>query len=421
MCATRVPAGVPLVTLNGCSALHPDVNKVMNLLKPGSPLKEQAIACFKVGANGRPSLDLQGLSVAVSSLASAIALSPHAFGDLREDFIRFDFDGDGSIEEHEWLRLLRCRLRRYIRTIAPKLFELDIPHDSEERQGLHLLRKLGEGSFGQVSLVVDAEGQQRCLKKIPKGTLTADGLEELKFEYEVMHKLDNFRIAKTFGIFQDHESINFLNEPYFGGDLNDVTKRARTSGVAPSEGWFQRVFRQCLEGVKYMHENAMMHCDIKEANIMLRTVDYDEPEVVIIDYGLSREFTSDCHRLVGTPGYIPPETWLTGSWFPRGDCFSIGVVMLQMLLGLLCPQDAPIFAQGATTMEQLGRVVASRPPPLALLEPKYPASVPLVASLLQKERPERPTALQALKQAWLESASGRHIYKRTKRKQGCCC
>eukprot|EP00971_Amphidinium_carterae_P053962 1062501-Amphidinium_carterae.1 len=32
----------------------------------------------------------------------------------------------------------------------------------------------------------------------------------------------------------------------------------------------------------------------------------------------------------GTPGYIPPETWSTGKWFPRGDNFSMGVTMVQL-------------------------------------------------------------------------------------------
>ena len=52
---------------------------------------------------------------------------------------------------------------------------------------------------------------------------------------------------------------------------------------------------------------------------MLKTENYHNPQVVVIDLGLSRAATSDIEGVGGTPGYIPPETWHTGKWYPRGS------------------------------------------------------------------------------------------------------
>jgi len=135
---------------------------------------------------------------------------------------------------------------------------------------------------------------------------------------------------------------------------------------------------------------------------MLRTQDYEQPEAVFIDYGVSREFSCSVGRVSGTPGYIPPETWQTGSWYPRGDCFSMGVTMLQMILGHVPANGRlPIFAEGGTTLEQFAHIAATRQPPMYKLQQRYAGAAPLISSLLQKNRPNRPVALQALRHNWL--------------------
>lgn len=51
-----------------------------------------------------------------------------------------------------------------------------------------------------------------------------------------------------------------------------------------------------------------MHCDIKEPNVMISgDSDWAAPNVVVIDFGLARDFRKGSTGVMGTPGYMPPE------------------------------------------------------------------------------------------------------------------
>merc|ERR1712048_666704 len=186
---------------------------------------------------------------------------------------------------------------------------------------------------------------------------------ELKKEFEIMSKFRNDRIARTFEIFQDTSFYYLVNEPYHGGDLSKARMNASKYGVPITQDWWRKIFRQCVEGLQHLHERGLIHCDIKEPNLMLKTDNFQDPDVVIIDFGVAQEFVSDRQRLCGTPGYIPPETLQTTKWYPKGDCFSLGVTMLQLVLDQIPesgkgPDGAPImlkmgiFSQGARSIDE---------------------------------------------------------------------
>eukprot|EP00928_Gymnodinium_smaydae_P079058 TRINITY_DN63079_c0_g1_i1.p1 TRINITY_DN63079_c0_g1~~TRINITY_DN63079_c0_g1_i1.p1 ORF type:complete len:523 (+),score=119.04 TRINITY_DN63079_c0_g1_i1:65-1570(+) len=405
-----------LPAFNSHNGLHiqEQIKRVSALLKHRSSLKEDTRSIFHQVVAGRPGLDVNGLTAVRQQLSAKLGVPCEALGNHEEDFIRFDFDGDGLIEEHECRRLVRCRLRAYLESLNPALFELDIPFETLETKGLAMVKPLGAGSFGTVSLMKDGSGREVCVKRIGKGKLTASGLEELKTEFEVMRDLANTRIATTFGIFQDPQYIYFLNEPYSGGDFIGLEARARRAGAfAGGEEdlvrWWRRLFRQCVEGLAYLHRHALMHCDIKENNVMIKTTDLAEPEVVLIDYGLSREFTSTKQNLTGTPGYIPPETWQTKKWYPRGDVFSLGVMMLQIFSDVIpgegSPPTFPIFQKGGSNLDEWARIAITRPVPFQLVRPAFKVALPLLAIMLEKERPKRPTAPQVLAHGWLAEAA----------------
>merc|ERR1711884_194169 len=111
-----------------------------------------------------------------------------------------------------------------------------------------------------------------------------------------------------------------------------------------------------------------MHCDLKEENLMLRTDDYAHPQVVIIDFGIAHAFANTADlKLRGTPGYIPPETWRTSKWYPKGDCFSLAVVMLQLVTG--CSRKG-IFTTDTHSLRDVREATLTREPPIALV-PSY--------------------------------------------------
>jgi serine/threonine protein kinase len=227
-------------------------------------------------------------------------------------------------------------------------------------------------------------------------------------EIETMQLLACKNIARTFEIFQDPQHVYMVNEVYGGGDLTKVEQNARRKGVSVSEDWWRLIFRQCFEALQFMHQQAMMHCDIKEPNLMLRNENYGTPQVVLIDFGVATAMTAkDTGNVSGTPGYMPPETMAQGKWFPGGDVFSMGVAMMQLMTNKV-PDEAlarqgkmiGIFLEGCTNIEDVKRVTNTRQPPFQLMPKQYPGLTQLCMRCLEKNPRSRPRAPVALKDPW---------------------
>merc|ERR1712232_152480 len=133
--------------------------------------------------------------------------------------------------------------------------------------------------------------------------------------------------------------------------------------------------------------------------MMLKTKDLSNPQLVLIDLGVSKAMaTLKGGTLCGTPGYIPPETWQQNKWFPKGDVFSLGVSMLQVLTCKVPPtgprnKTTPggIFIEGCTTLDDITQATKVRPPPLHLVPSMLPNLRRLCEELLRKQMKERPT------------------------------
>merc|ERR1712054_607253 len=232
----------------------------------------------------------------------------------------------------------------------------------------------------------------------------------LKEEYEVLQHLGKHtNIAAVEEIFQDEQFYYIVQDLYQGGDFTTLQHRAQKASVSMTESWWKGIFRQCFEGLHHIHQHALMHGDIKESNLMLRSDNFIQPAVVIIDFGLVQTAVSDKKLLWGTPGYIAPETFETGKAYPGGDCFAMGVVMMQMWINKIPPHHNPpkaevlpggIFTEGLRTIKDVGAFTRSRTPPFDSLGPDGKARSSLLRCLLEKEVRRRPSAKMALRDAW---------------------
>jgi hypothetical protein len=291
-------------------------SRVAELVKHSHQLKSLVKNYFQQVARGGEGLDLAGLAQLRSLMGKQLGIPQQALGNLHDEYVRFDFDGDGMLQAHECYKLVKYHLREYHKKINPSVAEVTIPFRSVQSAGYTFSKELGHGSQGVMKLAIDRDGMQRCIKVIRKSD-GPHGIADLKEEFEAMNNLHNEHIAKTYEIFQDNAFYYMVNEPYFGGDFTKLRQKATEQGVHITENWWRIIFRQCFEGLRYLHEKAMMHCDIKEPNLMLKTDDYHQPEVVIIDFGIAQEDVCDRQRVCGTPGYIPPETWETKKMVPE--------------------------------------------------------------------------------------------------------
>mmetsp|Transcript_41818 Transcript_41818/g.115237 ORF Transcript_41818/g.115237 Transcript_41818/m.115237 type:complete len:686 (-) Transcript_41818:130-2187(-) len=384
------------------------VGRITTLVSSGTTLKDVVARNFSSVACGRPSLDIVGLMRLRSMVAAQLDLPEAAFEDVRDDYVRFDFNGDNSLQEHECYRLVKHHLRKYRKQLGHAVLEVKVPYKTLQGENFTIIRELGKGSQGVLKLAVDASGQQRCIKILSKSNANLASLDELKDEYSILHHMHNTRIAKIFDIFQDFGNVYLVNEPYFGGDFTYLRERASQKGVAMTETWWKGIFRQLFSGLAYMHKHALMHCDIKEPNIMLKTENLNEPDVVFVDFGLAQEFVSPKIKVSGTPGYIPPETWMQQKWFPKGDVFSTGICMTQLVVDRVPVLDPVtggtmgrgIFIEGAASIDDVRTFTVSRPAPLNAVQQFSPALARLVSRLLEKDMTARTSAVEALNDPW---------------------
>jgi len=278
-----------------------------------------------------------------------------------------------------------------------------------EEGGYTKIRVLAEGGQGEAALVRNEAGKEVVLKSYSRENENAGGLDELLEEAKNMQECDSCEfIAQCYDIFQDDSFLYMVTNANMGGDWEAVRRKATDAGVPLTEELFRNLFTQALKGLSFLHAHAIMHCDIKEPNLMLQTTDYRNPQVVLIDLGLSQAFTTSTAGICGTPGYIPPETWETNRWVPKGDNYSMGIVFLQVLLDKSGnSEEAPWCQERCESMDEFMRQAQTGDLPFEQVFQEEAAEKrqPLLdwlAACTNKKVAGRPTAKDLLSFPWFD-------------------
>jgi len=384
------------------------VENIQQHIEKRDTLKTSVIQSFKKVAGANRTVDINGLVRLRRELSIKLGIPEQIFGTIEDEYIRFDFDGSGFLEANEVYKLVKWHLYEFLQTSGVQGKDT-IPQKSLQQAGYTTTREIGAGNQAVVKVACDKYGNQRCIKCYKKSAMfNAGSLSDMQEEFATMQLLACKNIARTFEIFQDVNFVYMVNEVYWGGDLTQLQDNAESNKVAITEDWWKGIFRQCFEALQFMHQQAMMHCDIKEPNLMLRTENYREPQVVLIDFGVSKAMTAkDTGSVSGTPGYMPPETMNTGKWYPGGDIFSMGVVIMQLLTKRVPDEDKArqgimigIFLEGCRDIEGVKTAVNSRNPPFHLMPNQWPGVRQMAMRCLEKNLRLRPKAPTVLKDPW---------------------
>lgn len=193
---------------------------------------------------------------------------------------------------------------------------------------------VGCGGFGLVYKATLANGTNLAVKKL-SGDM---GLMEREFkaEVEALSTAQHKNLVSLQG-YCVHEGFRLLIYSYMKNGSLDYWLHEKSDGASQLD-WPTRlqIAQGASCGLAYMHlicEPHIVHRDIKSSNILLD----DKFEAHVADFGLSRLIlpyhTHVTTELVGTLGYIPPEYGQAWIATLRGDMYSFGVVMLELLTG----------------------------------------------------------------------------------------
>lgn len=137
----------------------------------------------------------------------------------------------------------------------------------------------------------------------------------------------NKYIVDTKEVYEDNKKVVLVMEYLPGSDLTN-----RVKSQILSEQQIFHIFQQILNAVNFLHIQGICHRDIKLDNIMFK----DKDNLKLLDFSLAENFKKNrLHGPCGTPGFMAPETFVQEVYDEKVDVFSLGILLLAMLIILL--------------------------------------------------------------------------------------
>lgn len=199
---------------------------------------------------------------------------------------------------------------------------------------VHGSSKLGKGSYGSVYLATHrVTGDERAVKVMNVDRITSYYLRKLHIEMAILKTLDHPNIIKIQDVFFGKRSVYIVTDLCRGGELFELLNSGKNQGFVFREDRASKLMRDMFSAVNYLHENGIVHRDLKLENFLFEDHNSNSP-LILIDFGLSRHFNKQ-ERLtqkVGSCYYTAPEV-LNGNYDHRCDVWSLGVLCYMLLSG----------------------------------------------------------------------------------------
>ena len=253
-----------------------------------------------------------------------------------------------------------------------------------------LQRTIGQGTYGRVRLATHRLTNSRvAVKQIPK-----EHVANLTREIHHHRRLHHPHVLQLFEVIQTESHIWMILELCAGGELYDyIIERGKLS-----ESEARSMFGQICLGVAYIHDQGIVHRDLKLENILLD----EHHNIKLSDFGFTREYQG--HQLLqtkcGTIAYSAPEV-LAGMRYvgPEIDVWSMGIILYVLLCGYLPFDDENDFMMQWKIMHE---------------EADIPATLSdeardLLASMLQKDGSRRLTIREILSHPWFRACTTNYL------------
>ncbi|TNV84969.1 hypothetical protein FGO68_gene14326 [Halteria grandinella] len=277
--------------------------------------------------------------------------------------------------------------------------------DRDIKEDYTMERHLGAGSFAQVKLAVNKRtGVREVVKRIPIGLGDKELEEMIQNEIQSLIQCDHPNIIGIRCAYKEPRVIHLVEE--YIPNCQTITTLFENTKSKFSEELRHVVVTQMLHALNYMHQNKIVHRDIKSDNVVYSDscpgtqMDPSKLEIKLIDFGFSKVSTTTNNTLnefIGTPYYIAPEIIEQEYYGAPCDIWSLGVLTYQMICGEL-PFEASSKAELFKKITQ-GRF-AYKQNIWAYVSAECRQFITACLTLAQYERP---TAAQLLKHPWITS------------------
>lgn len=270
--------------------------------------------------------------------------------------------------------------------------------------GYSKLGCIGKGQFGSAFTVqgADKDGQpppvQVC--KIVSLELLNDHDQKLALqEVELLRRLSHPSIVGyhlSFLAKQDGDRppvLCIIMDYCDGGDLRQAIKRQKSSNNLFQEQQVMRWFTQLTQAIAHIHQNKIIHRDLKTSNIFLS----NDGDVKLADFGISRVLEATAaaaNTLLGTPYYMAPEVCQSEPYELSSDVWALGCVLYEM-----CALKHAF--QAASLVDLVQKICRGEPDPLPNIY--SPGLNQLLKRLLAKSAKDRPRAADVLEEPLIKA------------------
>ena len=259
--------------------------------------------------------------------------------------------------------------------------------DVEGLKGYQLGDCLGKGAFGSVYKALNwGTGGTVAIKQVGLSHLPKTELKNMMQEIDLLKNLHHPNIVKYHGFVTSTENLYIILEYCEGGSLNSMIKNF---GKFP-ETLVALYLSQVLQGLLYLHEQGVIHRDIKGANILVMR----DGLVKLADFGVATKGNAES-TVVGTPYWMAPEVIQLSGASTASDIWSLGCTAIELLDG------KPPYSN-FQPMPALFRIVNDDHPPLP--EGASPVVRDFLMQCFQKDPNLRVSAKKLLKHPWIVNA-----------------
>ncbi len=225
-----------------------------------------------------------------------------------------------------------------------------------------IIKMLGQGTFGITYLASTSYGESVAVKEFfmreingRNGSSVTSGNKKgmvdyyrKKFVREAgnLSKLHHPNIISVREAWAENDTVYYSMEYLDGGSLDDLI--LSEGGLTEADAL--RYTREMATALMFMHNNKMLHLDLKPSNVMLK-----HGHAVLIDFGYAKQYASDglpessATIGKGTLGYAPIEQNNPNEWkdFPvTMDIYALGATMFKMLTGHTPPEASEVLNNG---------------------------------------------------------------------------
>lgn len=291
-----------------------------------------------------------------------------------------------------------------LRDNDPLLQSVDQPNEEEDEQEgrvgpYRVLSRLGTGAFSKVLLAEPRDpGARRgrvALKMIACEPWQVDKRMRVSWirEAEVLRHISHPNIVRFVNSFRTPRHYTLVLDAVDGGELFDLLAHHQAE-IARREWLVRRIFGELASAVGWMHENHLVHRDIKLENIMMTRTLFAPgapplrpstlgaiPLVKVTDFGLARFIHPDqlLETRCGSEEYAAPELIMGKKYNgQKTDAWALGVVLYALLTGGL-----PFVEAGA--------------PPVAVDAQEQPARERHIGNTTQGEREAKTRKMHLLR------------------------